>query len=451
MTHPTTKLFIIINVIIATNVQNGLSMYGTSEFEMKMFESGQKQFEMAKQRGSLPRQGECWKSAIASLETGCNQLDENQHAMLALTLADCFLEMSGASRHKCGGLQDAAKRASCIKGMPDRAFGVFTEFFSHVTNMCFYLKSSVWHEIARKTTDSLLTMSMRVDRQMKDMLTSNENLIAHQVKTIALQEQVINNGVNLDEVIKNSATSVARLLSEFQESTMEQRLALLDLSQRLSALQSWAVGEVSWLESLAFFALAVCTAYLTTAWTRAAQARGWIFILLFVGVLLEQAIFKIVLAKLDGASTLFVKENIYFWVWKLRYLIVVLCFMVYLYCIFTYVDYSQENNKLLTTIHDVVLKLQSTTTIDTLDVREPVRLDQIETDKSDVDDNRTRRETSVTFVRVEQKTYTGKSKVPTRSRRKAMAILEDDGDLDSPNSTRYNLRNTPVRQLTSDN
>lgn len=88
---------------------------------------------------------------------------------------------------------------------------------------------------------------------------------------------------------------------------MEQQLALIDLSQRLSALQAWAIGEVSWLESLAYFAIAVCTAYLTTAWSRAIEARGWIFALLFVGVLLEQGIFKILLAHFEGSSAMFHK------------------------------------------------------------------------------------------------------------------------------------------------
>jgi hypothetical protein len=93
----------------------------------------------------------------------------------------------------------------------------------------------------------------------------------------------------------------------FRENTMDQQLALIDLSQRLSALQSWAIGEVSWLESLAYFAIAVCTAYLTTAWSRAIEARGWIFALLFLGVLFEQGIFKIILSHHEGASAMFHK------------------------------------------------------------------------------------------------------------------------------------------------
>jgi len=93
----------------------------------------------------------------------------------------------------------------------------------------------------------------------------------------------------------------------FRENTLEQQLAIVDLSQRLSALQSWAVGEVSWLESLAYFLLAICTTYLTTAWSRASEARGWIFVILFVGVMLEQAIFKLLLSHYEGASSMFQK------------------------------------------------------------------------------------------------------------------------------------------------
>ncbi|XP_059469414.1 uncharacterized protein LOC132193066 [Neocloeon triangulifer] len=426
-------------IILAVLVRNSSpSMIGKSEFEAKMFESGKEQFEMAKQRSSLPRQGECWKVAISRLSTGCDHLDENQHTMLSLSLADCFLEMSGEEKHKCGDLDGSSERAACIKKMPDRAFGVFTKFFTHVSNMCYFLKSSVWHEMAENTIDSLLTVSQQVDSQMKDVREANNRLLAFQQKSISLQEQVINNGASLDEVIKKSASSVALLMTELRENTMDQQLALLDISQRLSALQAWAVGEVSWLESLAYFAIAVCTAYLTTAWSRAHEARGWIFVLLFIGVLLEQAIFKFVLANLEGASSMFQKESIYFWVWKLRYLMLAMCVSVYIYCVSTFVDYSQVNNKLLTSIHNMVRDLQNTGMA--LELERPMNQVGPELEEN----RRNRRETSVTVVRVEQKTFNKKSPTPIRTSKRTMAILEVD-DSYSPNTPRYNLRNTPLR------
>lgn len=46
--------------------------------------------------------------------------------------------------------------------------------------------------------------------------------------------------------------------------------------------------------------------------------------------------------------------------------------------------------------------------------------------------DRNKRETSVTFVRVEQKTYTTRSNTPVKSRRRAMAIFEVNEGGESP-------------------
>lgn len=126
---------------------------GRSEFELKMFESGREQFEMVHQRSSLPRQGDCWKGLMQNLHTGCDALDEDQHAKLALGLADCFLEMSGEQRHSCGSMDSKEDRMQCSQKMPERAFNVYSKFFTHVANMCYFLKSSVWQELAQNTID----------------------------------------------------------------------------------------------------------------------------------------------------------------------------------------------------------------------------------------------------------------------------------------------------------
>jgi len=147
------RTLVLVCVVVRLSLPVFAALNGRTEFESKMFESGREQFEMVSQKSSIPRQGDCWKAVLKSLHSGCDRLDENQHSMLALGLADCFLEMSGEEKHSCGLLELASDRAQCIKGMPDRAFGVFTKFFTHVANMCYFLKSSLWHEIAQNTMD----------------------------------------------------------------------------------------------------------------------------------------------------------------------------------------------------------------------------------------------------------------------------------------------------------
>ena len=43
----------------------------------------------------MPRFGDCWKTALAELEHGCGNLDEDVQSRMALGFANCFLQKAG--------------------------------------------------------------------------------------------------------------------------------------------------------------------------------------------------------------------------------------------------------------------------------------------------------------------------------------------------------------------
>ena len=52
-------------------------------------------------KSSLPQHGKCWHTALQTLESNCDKLNDYEHSLLALQLANCFLEDSGHATYSC--------------------------------------------------------------------------------------------------------------------------------------------------------------------------------------------------------------------------------------------------------------------------------------------------------------------------------------------------------------
>jgi hypothetical protein len=63
---------------------------------------------------------------------------------------------------------------------------------------------------------SLLSVSQLVDGQLRDIQDKNEKLMEIQHKSIFLQEQAIDSGANLGQVLQESRASVALMMAEIR-------------------------------------------------------------------------------------------------------------------------------------------------------------------------------------------------------------------------------------------
>ncbi|EFN86918.1 hypothetical protein EAI_11978, partial [Harpegnathos saltator] len=50
---------------------------------------------------SLSQHGTCWHAALQTLKNNCDKLNDHEHSLLALHLANCFLEDSGHNTYDC--------------------------------------------------------------------------------------------------------------------------------------------------------------------------------------------------------------------------------------------------------------------------------------------------------------------------------------------------------------
>lgn len=52
-------------------------------------------------KASLLQHGKCWHATLQALEGNCDKLNDQEHSLLALRLANCFLEDSGHEIYDC--------------------------------------------------------------------------------------------------------------------------------------------------------------------------------------------------------------------------------------------------------------------------------------------------------------------------------------------------------------
>lgn len=285
-----------------------------------LLEEGRKQYNLVQARTTMPSFGSCWKDAVARLHFGCQNLDDGVQSDVALGFANCFLEGAGLPRHDCED-QDRP-RETCLKTISDKAFIAYTEFFTHTHSMCFFIMSQLWHEETEKTIDKLSTSAADVAKQLQASEELQEELLIHQRKSVVIQQELLQNGVSLGSMLHESKNSLDLIFSEFRASTLEQQRLLSLVFQHLSTLQSWIVGEVSWVDSIAFYIPSFAFVYFLTSAQRTGNARIPGLIVLMLAGLMERFVSHILLS--DGADPTYfepvdiVNERLRWWVWLIR-------------------------------------------------------------------------------------------------------------------------------------
>ncbi|KAE8747519.1 hypothetical protein FOCC_FOCC005680 [Frankliniella occidentalis] len=351
---------------------------------VSLLEEGKRQYNLVQAKTSMPTFGSCWKTAIARMHGGCQHLDDRIQSEVALSFANCFLEGAGLPRHDCDGSDKSltVKLEDCLKTMPDKTFIAYTEFFTHTQSMCFFVMSQVWHEETEKTIDKLSTSAADVAKQLEASEELQEELLLHQRKSVVIQQELLENGVSLGSMLHESRDNLNVIFTEFRASTLEQQRLLSMVFHHLSALQSWIVGEVSWVDSIAFYIPSFAFVYFLSSAQRTTNARiPGLLVLLFAG-LLERFISYILLSDgADGASFQpvdIINERLRWWVWLVRRCAIAANVVVLSITLYRYQDREEvmhqlleqikrQNEELLNHIHGRVNGLKKTKSLDEAD------------------------------------------------------------------------------------
>ena len=309
----------------------------------KLIEEGRSQYNLLEQRGNIPRYGLCWKSAVVSLHEGCRHLTENAQTDVALKFTDCFLKMSGHESYEC---ENYPVRADCIKNMPDRAFNVFTEFYTHVYNICFYLQSQIWHEETERTIDRLSASSAHVTKQLEEAEQVQTILLQQQRESMSVQQELLSNGLSLSEVFHTSQSKLQEMMQEFRTSTSEQKKMLFEVFDRLTSLHAWAVGEISWFDTVVFYISSIIAMYVVTSTPRTHNARIWVFLVVTLNAVIERVVVNQFLRANIDQPDMF-NKSLDWWIWQCRKVMLSICTILIAIAVYQYCDYNAVNHQLL--------------------------------------------------------------------------------------------------------
>ncbi|CAH1968913.1 unnamed protein product [Acanthoscelides obtectus] len=314
-------------VVYVVAFEDFIYVYGQGSQEMT--EKGRTQYQLLKERSNLPKYGPCWKAALQTLDEGCRQLSEETQSDIALHITNCFLEMSGHETYNCELDKKPNLRAICINSMTDRAFNVYTEFYTHTQNICWFLRGQIWHETIAENT-------LRVGKQLELTAENQEYLLKAQKESLDLQEKMLKHGRVLEGV-----------LDEIYMSSQAHQEVLKLLTQSIINLQSWVVGEVSWIDSVLFYALAYFLIYALTSTGTTSSARLPMFILLSLVFMLERLTCSFMISYGNTFNVSYLYISIHNIIWFLRYGFVCIACLIFIYKSFISKSVNIQNYEVL--------------------------------------------------------------------------------------------------------
>ncbi|XP_057324046.1 uncharacterized protein LOC130666794 [Microplitis mediator] len=322
------------------------------DFELKQL--GEKEYLLLKAKSNLPVHGPCWHEALKQLKTNCDKLNDHEHSILALRLANCFLEDSGHVTYDCYLSETESDRRKCINNMSDRAFGVYNEFYTHTTHMCFYLNHELWQIETEKTFQNLYAASSKMTEQLVEASKMQGSMLESQKEGLKIQNELLVNGKELGTVIQTSADSVNTMVLDFKESSRNQQALLNEIFSYMRAFQDWIVGEVSWFQSIVYYTIACIICALFSSSKRTADARITLFVLLSVNVTVERMLVQYNINVMSPED----KIQLAYYTWGLRKIVLLLCMSILLYSYYSYRDEYMENHKVLRRIEKKLHSLQ---------------------------------------------------------------------------------------------
>ncbi|XP_067408449.1 uncharacterized protein [Emydura macquarii macquarii] len=297
--------------------------------------------------------GACWAGALGRLQTGCQQLGEEQQSRIALAFAHCHLQRSGRPFPRC---EAGSSVRACTQHMDPVAFGVYTEFFTHAHSICYLLRSEAWQQRAESAVDRLVASSEGVAERLEETNQLAEQAARAQEAALRSQEEILRHGELLRETLQDSSRGVREAFQDMQESAGRQRLAFAEMVNRLSFLHRFLVGESQALGTFLYHLLTSSAALLLTSSQRTAGARLVLLALVGVNIYLERVVSGLVLENPEASYD--PTEALARWVGLCRRLCAGTGLAVLAYAALTYRDVAQQSREVLRGLQETRAQMQ---------------------------------------------------------------------------------------------
>ncbi|KAM6982129.1 uncharacterized protein LKV04_012807 [Tautogolabrus adspersus] len=316
-------------------------------------ERGRMELRRVRSMAAQPRYGECWARALDHLDTRCRDLTSESQSRIALSFTLCHLSSSGRDIPSC---PEGSEVSRCTGVMDDVAFNTYTEFFTHTHSMCHFLQSEAWQSRAESTMYRLTESSAGVAEQLQSTRQMAEELIDAQGAALQAQQEILNNGEELRVTLKDSTQGLRAVFSELSSVSREQQVALSELFNRVTFLQSFLLMEAHSLSSCCYNAAALCTSFLITSTQRSSRARLALLSLVCLNFYLERKIYQYVINSDHPEHTHMELVSVY--VSVLRRVMVCVGFCVLLCVCVRYRDPVQQSLQVLQQLRETQRSLQ---------------------------------------------------------------------------------------------
>ncbi|XP_068191387.1 uncharacterized protein [Antennarius striatus] len=317
-------------------------------------ERGRTALRRVRNLAAQPRYGECWVRVLEQLDTRCRELTADSQSRIAVRFTQCHLNSSGRDFPSC---PEGSEVSRCTAGMDAVAFNAYTEFFTHTHSICHFLQSEAWQSSADSTMYRLTESSAGVAEQLESTRQMAEELVEAQSAALQAQQEILNNGEELRVTLRDSTQGLREVFSELRSVSREQQVALSELFNRVSFLQSFLLTEAHSLSSICYNGAALCTAYLLTSTQRSSRARLLLLVLVCVNFYLEMKIYQFVMKSDHPEHTHM--ELVSAYVSVLRWFMVCVGVCVLLCVCVHYTDPMQQNLQLLRQLQETQKSLQA--------------------------------------------------------------------------------------------
>eukprot|EP00794_Sanderia_malayensis_P007469 gene7469-8298_t len=310
------------------------------------------------------RASECWTEAVSNLASTCSEMTSIEQSILAMKFANCHFEKSGLPTYDCTSVESFRSCSNLMKKDDPTSYLVYTEFYTHVSDVCFYLQSDIWRKRTSETISKLSYTAEETVQKLEKSLTNQETVLDAQNKSLQNQISILKHEENLKQALQNSTASATIAFEEMKQRADEQKAIFSSTFDgifagvdKLAELQSMLLGEFIGLQSIAFYFITIITCYLLTSAPSTAGARLILFIMFILLVFLEKIIVKRQLQSQDVSPGS--NEALHASIWNVRKIFIAISLFILGYVASMYKDLNSVNNKLLREIQAQVLAIQN--------------------------------------------------------------------------------------------
>ena len=232
----------------------------------------------------------CWKEALNQLHSTCKTMTDSEQMRLALAFTNCHFQNSNRQTYPCPPNISISECTNKNK-MDDSAFQIYTEFYTHSNNMCYFIQSQLWQEQTETTINKLSDTSEKAVEKLEKSLEYHKKLEEKQDFALKNQEVIIDQDMKISQSLKTTRENMDQAFLEMYEKAENQKMILDSVLGTLQTgfgniqwLLSSILGEIITLETAGFF---IVTFLLVSFLPQFGTSRLWLYITLLLYGLFE--------------------------------------------------------------------------------------------------------------------------------------------------------------------